>query len=222
MNLKNTILDEYNIRARLYPVLLLIGPLLAYLLVIIPDKDKEIFWGFSIVILPIGYVLISNIRNKGKKVEERLFGSFDKLPTHLAIENPKFLEEELSLPKNILDNIPMKESTESTVRDLINRTRDHKLFPVVFDTLCVYGFYRNTYGIRLLMCCLTIVLGVITVTMMILGYLPHVKPFTIWAFLIIDFAFVIFIWTNITLKAVKRSANNYARAILRASITLDK
>ncbi|MEL6718052.1 MAG: hypothetical protein AAFP82_04995 [Bacteroidota bacterium] len=137
MNINDISLDQYNIRSRLYPVLLFIGPIIAYSIILIPDKDQEVLLGFSLVLFPIAYILISIVRSKGKKIEDDIFSQGENMPTHRAIEDAEFLEE-IGIESSIIELLPSKNNTEATVRFIINRTRNSKEFPIVFDTLWVF------------------------------------------------------------------------------------
>lgn len=221
MQLRDSILDQYNIRARLYPALLLVGPTFSFLLLLIPDNDEELLWGMTLVIFPLTYLLISIVRNKGSKLEKEIFDGLENRPLQKALMDEQY-RKSIGVKDAVMDVLPYKEHpADARIGYFKTLTRDHKEFPIVFDTLCTYGFYRNLYAINRYLVMLFTVHLIISLSIIWKGQQHfEVESSTLFIFCFLHFLIVAFVCANTTKKQIIYVAENYAKAMLRAGMKI--
>lgn len=221
MQLRDYILDQYNIRARLYPALLLVGPTFSFLLLLVDDNDEELFWGMTLVAFPLTYLLISIVRNKGAKLEKDIFNGIENKPLQKALINEQY-RKSIGIRDGEFNELPYKEHpVDARIGYFKMLTRDHKEFPVVFDTLCTYGFYRNLYGIGRYLIMLFTSHLIVSLAIIWKGQQYfEVKSSTLLLFCFLHFLMVAFIYANTTKKQIIYVAETYAKAMLRAGIKI--
>jgi hypothetical protein len=159
--------DPYERKARLYPgFLVAMPPALLFLCSEATSLSKA--KAIVIFFLSAGgvYWLGANIRNLGKRSEERLFAKWGGKPTTIILRHADSTldpiskqryhdffgstaqirmpnrDEELGSPKSADD------SYRAAVAWLIEKTRDQAKFPLLFKENINYGFSRNMYGAR--------------------------------------------------------------------------
>lgn len=166
MNLSK-IVDTYDLRARLFPGLLVLLPIAVFFYSVFGQKNP--FFGATIsLIIACGgpYALASIVRTRGQRAQERLYLLWGGRPTtillrhrdkRLSTHTKKRYHELIAKQFNL--EVPRleqeqedKSKTDSVYTaatdQLITLTRDSKKFPLVFKELVAYGFNRNGYGVR--------------------------------------------------------------------------
>jgi len=162
-----TIFNSYTRRARLEPALITALPLGLATLAWFPTGivGWGLFWG--LIAWSGGTALLAQVaRDRGKKQEPKLFQSWGGKPTtrflrHRDVPNKFILERrhrklttllpDLNIPSANQEHAdPQKadEIYEACTAYLLERTRDTKQFPLIFEENCNYGFRRNLWGIR--------------------------------------------------------------------------
>lgn len=161
------LLDPYDVKARLFPGLLVLVPAIA-LLVLLYGRQSPAVVGLATVLSSCGgpYLLASFVRTWGQHAQDRLFQKWGAQPStillrhrdgmlppqtklryhklvesHLAVVMPT-AEEELRSP-GAADAAYV--AAGDALRPL---TSDRKKYPFVFKELVAYGFNRNAYGVR--------------------------------------------------------------------------
>ena len=161
------VLDTYARRARLQPALLVALPLGIAVLAWFPKGLTE--WGVFAGLLTSagGTALLARLaRIRGKRLESELFELWGGKPTTVALrhrdsQNPVLLERRHAQLSRIARGISIPRAPEERVDPhaadaaydacvtvLIERTRDRKRFPLLFEESCNYGFWRNLWGLR--------------------------------------------------------------------------
>jgi hypothetical protein len=163
----HSVLDTYTRRARLQPALLAVIPIGIAVLTWFPKGLTE--WGVFAGLLASagGTALLARVaRIRGKKLEPKLFELWGGKPTTIALRhrsaaNPVLLERRHAQLSRIASGIHVPRAVEEKVDPrsadaaydacvavLVERTRDRKRFPLLFEENCNYGFWRNLWGLR--------------------------------------------------------------------------
>lgn len=200
--------DAYSRKARLYPGLLVVLPVLPYLLLqlpILPAADQRPSW-FSLlwpVVITAGlpFLLTNVVRSRGKSAQKRLLIVWDGFPTTQALRHRdpgspqrrehrhRRLEKLLSvdLPtaaEEAQDPAAADGRYDLAVDQLITRVRAQgENFPLVQEENAQYGFRRNLLGVK------SYALAVLTVCLvldilLISGILPGEMPSRVWSGLV--------------------------------------
>jgi len=159
-------IDEYDLRARLYPGVLISLPLCAGVFALWPALRKPTGLGAGAILeAALLFWLMRIARDQGKRVEPKLFARWGGRPTTLLLRwsnaeiDPVtkqryhrvlagFIDKPLPDRETELGNGSAADSLyESAVRCLIEKRRT-KRFRLVFTENCNYGFARNLYGLR--------------------------------------------------------------------------
>jgi len=161
------ILDPYELRARLFPGLLVLLPAITYLALLYGTKNPIVV-GLTSVLAACGgpYFLSNFVRTWGLRAQERLYRRWGGPPstlllrhrdTHLPLQT-KLRYHELSasrlgiaMPSSEEEKHDPAEADEAyaAAADALRPlTNDRKAFPFVFKELVAYGFNRNAYGSR--------------------------------------------------------------------------
>jgi hypothetical protein len=159
-------LDEYDREARLVPALLTALPL-ALAAIGLGFEDNAILVSVIAVLLTVGLpmVVAKRVADRGRVIEAALFLKWGAPPTTLMLVPPadgpvgEILRQRrarlavasgISLPTNPVLTGSEIETYQAAVRWLIENTRDHTKFPVVWAEPKNYGFDRNTLGLRIM------------------------------------------------------------------------
>lgn len=172
--------DEYTLKARLYPGLLVTLPLILLIVVLFPTgvPGGKIF--VSLFALCGGSMLFAQMgRDLGKRKEPWLFASWGGIPTTRMLRHRQAPNRELLLARHRMleqllpgQRMPTDEEERkdparaddiyaTCIARLIERTRDKKKFRLLFDENCNYGFRRNLWGMKRL--------GIVTTGLGIVG-----------------------------------------------------
>lgn len=159
--------DQYTVRARLLPALLVALPAGVAALAWFPDGILG--WGavWGLVTWSGGTLLLAQLgRDAGKRKEPRLFELWGGKPTtrmlrHAGGANPVTLGRRHAKLKSLMRDVrfptPEEEAADPHAADevyeacttvLRDKTRDRKRFDLIFEENCNYGFRRNLWGMR--------------------------------------------------------------------------
>src|SRR5215218_4103235 len=172
-------LDEYDREARLVPALVAILPLVLTAIGL-GLENNMILASVIAALLAVGVPMIvaKQVADRGRAVEAKLFTKWGAPPTTLMLVPPADgpsgeiqrqrrarLEKAsgISLPTNPALTGSEVETYQAAVRWLVENTRDHTRFPVVWAELKTYGFGRNALGLRSI-ALFTSALGVLALT----------------------------------------------------------
>jgi len=157
-------LDEYDREARLVPALVAILPI-AFIAIGLGLQNNAILASVIAALLAVGVptIVAKQVADRGRAVEAKLFAKWGAAPTSLMLVPPADgraseiqrqrrgrLEKAsgVSLPTNPALVGSDVEVYQAAVRWLIENTRDHARFPVLWAELKTYGFERNALGLR--------------------------------------------------------------------------
>ena len=235
----NSLFDDYGIRARLLPVLVLVLPpavVIAMLSPAIYETYTRIFSSLGAVAVVL-YLLAHVIRARGRRIEHDLYAEWGGIPTTAWLRHRdtrvdpitkaryhKFLEahvHDLKMP------LPAEESADpkaadhrydSAVKWMLEYTRDKTSFPLIFEENVSYGFRRNALAAKPL--ALTTLFILILIVAWITYKKSGVDPTRVDSELIATWVIVLascIFWLLLTTKAwVKDASDAYARAFLAA------
>jgi hypothetical protein len=159
-------IDEYEVRARLFPALLITLPALAAFWTLWPTARSiaGIATG-SIVESAVLFWLTKIARDQGKKIEEQLFDRWGGKPTRVVLRWSDshfdlFTKERyrktlstianLKLPsqsEEVDDPVRADQAYDSCIRALLEKRRG-KTHRLIFNENCNYGFVRNLLGLK--------------------------------------------------------------------------
>lgn len=160
-------LDQYSLKARLYPVLIVALPLVLVIFSLQSEDLASLKTLLSVVVAFGGATLLTQIgRDAGKSKETKLYEKWGGKPTTRKLRQCG--ADNLVLVKRYHDNIakiaadlklptleeekdkPQKadEVYEVATGILIENTRDTSKFGLVFKENCNYGFRRNLWGLK--------------------------------------------------------------------------
>lgn len=233
-----SLFDRYARRARLYPALLTLFPVIATVLILFPAVYESV--GAAIVSLAVScgvlMFLASIARYLGRNTEQRLYALWGGKPTTLwlrysdttldAVTKQRyhaFLEQHvvgLSLPTPNEEAAAPRSadaSYESAVRWLLEYTRDKKKYPLVFEENINYGFHRNVLALKPLAIAVNLLCigGVVGLVYARHHTLTVANPADLLA-LPIPIALLLFWIFVVSPDWVKSIANAYARALFAA------
>ena len=229
--------DTYSFRARILPVYLTLAPIVLLLAAVAPEGLKLSIGGAAaLVFVPISFLLSQVGADFGKRLEKSLWANWGGSPTtrFLRHGNSEFNEVtrgRVHAKLRLLGLlVPTREEQEqdkcaadmhyqSCTEDLIRRTRDTKKYPLVFKGLTEYGFRRNLLGLKAFGVSLTVVgvAGSAWSTYTAWTAANELPAVSLVAGLInAGLLLAWLVW--LTERAVKFSAERYARFILEAAL----
>lgn len=161
------LLDPYDLKARLFPGLLVIVPIVAFVALLYGPSNPTVATLTSILITCGGpYVLASVVRTRGQIAQARLFEEWGAQPSTILLRHrdsrlppqTKGRYHKLAVTKLGM-TMPLAHEEAATpaaadqayaaVADALRPlTNDKAKFPFVFKELVAYGFNRNAYGVR--------------------------------------------------------------------------
>ena len=151
--------DKYSLQARLAPALLALFPALLLAATKFPTMYQTAA-GLVGLLTVCGVLTVFShfARTRGKQVEKKLNMRWGARPTTLMLLNHDGTLDKTTHSRYLKffeDNIPgwtlsenRRESYESAVRWLLERTRDTSAFGLIFKENVSYGFRRNTLGMK--------------------------------------------------------------------------
>lgn len=229
--------DQYERAARLYPALLALLPLLV-VQVTTSVIGKPLASQLVTLLVACGFTyLLANVsRMLGKAQENKLFQAWGGMPTTQMLRYENELVDRHTkqryhafLARKIKAEFPTaeEEATSPTAADdiyragvkwLLGKTRDKKLFALLFKENVSYGFHRNGFGLRWIGC-LASLISVMWLTIANQAYslqawqsLPAGQIVTMGIVITMTFAWLAYF----TEARVKQAAYAYADMLLRA------
>lgn len=174
-------LDPYELKARLFPGLLVLLPAITYLALLYGTKSPTVV-GLSTVLVACGgpYLLSSFVRTLGQQAQEYLYKKWDSQPsTALLRHRDTQLPQQTKLRYHELVvsrlGITLPSETEegedpdkadqayaAAADKLRPLTNNSKAFPFIFKELVAYGFNRNAYGSRWIGLCIALATSIAT------------------------------------------------------------
>lgn len=168
MNLPTIINDGYERKARLYPALLLIAPVIGTGVAMLTAKFSGLqSLAAGVVGFGGAFLLTQLARDAGKKHESSLFAKWGGLPSitifrHLdpridAITKTRYHKKLAGLVKEAKAPTPEQEQADAAAADAVYaawsnylrvNTRDTKKFALLFQENVAYGYRRNVWGLR--------------------------------------------------------------------------
>ena len=240
------ILDSYDRTARLKPALLSGLPLVASIVLLIPELG--VIWGSigGLIVYSGGSTLLIQIgRDRGKALEARLYESWGGKPSvamlrhsdgrldkptkeryhHLLTRAVPGLtlssaEEEKSHPDQA------DEGYESANSWLLERTRDHDRYALLFKENMNYGFRRNLAGLKPIALAMDVI-ALAPVFVVAVGFWTGQLATTVqalppewWVSLAITASHALFFLKQIRSDWVRFAAETYAHQLLAACDSL--
>lgn len=226
-------IDRYTVSARFLPAAVIAAPLALAVYTWAPF-DVGLARGTAVifVLTAVAYVLSHPTRDVGRKLEERLWPAWGGAPSITFLRHRDTTIDPITKERfhtslvalGAVSSLPTKEAElcepgeadhayAAACNWLRSRTRERKLFPLVFEENVNYGYLRNllacrTWGftaciVGLISCVIAIWYGrqatvETAVTILVLLYLGF----------------------SVTEEALRRQANTYARRLLESIDTL--
>lgn len=229
--------DEYERRARLYPVLLLSLPTAFAVACWFPQFSwSQLIGGLA---LPLVFTFLSQIgRDQGRKREPWLYQHWGGKPSTVVLQHRsnhlppqareryhKRLEELLPgtrMPNRLSEGVDPTEADQiydSCVHFLRERTRDKAAFPLVFAENVNYGMRRNMWGMKpaaIVLCVVGLIASTLATILKYDGQLPAVPAIAT----VLNAAMLAFWLLRITPDWVRVPAFAYAERLLSACDSL--
>ena len=224
--------DSYDLRARLFPGVIVTLPLFVGAFALWPALRKPSGLGLGVVIeSALVFWLMRIARDRGKRRELLLFEKWGGRPTttllrwrNAEIDPITKLRYHQYLAKLIARPFPDAQTEtqspgdadaiyESAVRGLIEKRRG-KIHRLVFEENCNYGFARNLLGLRTtgIVVYSLVAAGLLAVAVQAHGSLSELR----WALLAVDLLCFVFLLSFVNEASVQRAAHAYAIALLRS------
>lgn len=235
------LLNPYDLKARLFPGLLVILPAIVFLVLVYGPKHPLVaalssvlatFWG--------PYLLASFVRTWGQRAQDRLNKEWGGQPSTIMMRHrdsrlPQQTKQRyhslVTSKLGIVMPTPQDEQLDSEKADqayvaaadaLRPQTNDPKKFPFVFKELVAYGYNRNAYGSRWVG--LLVALGAAVATMLEAGALnlqqPNLKLEVLalqqYLVLAVSLTFVLLWGFHFTGSTVEQAGYSYAKRLLEA------
>lgn len=174
-------LDPYDIKARLFPGLLVLLPIITFFALLFGPKNPALATLMSIVSVCGGpYLLASFVRTRGQNAQESLYIKWGGQPSTILMRHrgqrlasqTKIRYQQLVTTKLgvVMPSIQEEErdpsAADNSYRAAADALRplviDKKKYPFVFKELIAYGFNRNSFGVRWIGAGITLVVIVAT------------------------------------------------------------
>jgi hypothetical protein len=225
-------IDEYEVRARLFPALLITLPGLAAFWILWPNARTlaGIATG-SVVESAVLFWLMRIARDQGKKIEALLFAKWHGKPTTVVLRwsdshFDTFTKERYRKTLSAMANLklpsqaeeaddPLKadQAYDSCIRSLLEKRRG-KSHRLIFNENCNYGFVRNLLGLKPT----GIVIALASITVDFSLSWQHVASLSDPLLFpgVIGLLVLCLLTTFATRQAAQRTAMAYADALLRS------
>jgi hypothetical protein len=164
----SSIFDEYSLGARVKPSLLALLPLIITSYIVTPSLYNLVATLFSIIVA-CGFItaLAHYSRVRGRKTEKRLYNLWGGKPTTIMLQHAdgtldkhtknryhEFLSENITnwcaptSDDELNNSVQANEYYDSAIRWLLEKTRNTKIYRLLFKENISYGFRRNSRGIK--------------------------------------------------------------------------
>lgn len=226
--------DTYTIKARIFPFIMLIFPIVfSNTLLLVSNLSKEIL-GQAYIVSLILLIISIFIREKGRKIEDKLWKEWNGPPTtrFLRQSNTEYNSQRRKIcyeyfNRNISNiRIPSKieESNNTHEADeiyeacigylrTIARGNKKKYFLVHAENI-EYGFLRNSLGIKPIGIFISSIIVLLIIASFYLGYANINENFSLVAISLTSLLTLGYWIFFITKKKVKLAAENYANRLL--------
>jgi hypothetical protein len=225
-------IDEYDLRARLFPAVLVTLPAVVTLYVLLPaTRGARGLLSGSVLESAILFWLIRIARDQGKRIQDQLYTKWGGKPTTAMLRHSDrrfdpFTKDRykkmltkisgLSFPnedEEIEDPLRSDRLYESGVRALIEARRG-KSYRLIFSENCNFGFMRNLLGLKPIGLCVAIIS--LTADALAIWKRPLMGPNLLWIPIAVCAVIILLMTCFVTQDAAKRSADAYADALLRS------
>jgi putative effector of murein hydrolase LrgA (UPF0299 family) len=232
--------DSYSRNARLKPALLAILPLGAVALLI--GLSVSIVTGAlagPLTVFGMTALVVEIGRDFGKKKEPGLFKSWGGKPSVTKLRhrdstlNQHTRTRYHSVAESLLncrmptasdelqDSVGADSVYEAYSNLLLERTRDKKKFPLIFEELTNYGFRRNLWGLKPFAVVIAVVSLAVQIGYVIASWARHAQIGPVNTSLIAMNVLLLMCWLFVVNRSwVQRSADAYADKLLAASEVL--
>ena len=245
--ISSKLFDPYDMKARIFPGLLLLTPVVVFMALILGPKNPLII-ALSSVLATCGgpYLIASFVRTWGQRAERRLNKKWGGQPTTIMLRHRDTLlpaQTTLLYHKLIKEKFGLVMPTEDQEKNdgpkadgyyiaaanaLRPLTNDHKKFPFIFKELVAYGFNRNAHGSRFIGALISIM--TMFATLLHGGALTMASPYldlnafkgltVAYVLTLITCATFLLVWLfHFTAQTVEQAGYSYARRLWEA---LDK
>lgn len=168
-------MDKYSLNARVYPLIIVFLPIVIIGITYSFEYEKIQQTLSALGITAALTYFLSNIgRDQGKKKENALWKSWGGAPTSQLFSFSNNILDTLTKERyhsrmeeilEIKDNLDYKNAAPHELDDtyrswtkiLISKTRNTKIFPLLFKELVSYGFRRNLWGLKPIGIAITII-----------------------------------------------------------------
>lgn len=232
-------MDSYSTRARMFPVYVTITPTILALAALLPEGlELPLAGAAAVVLLPLSFLASQVGADFGKRLEKDLWEKWGGPPTtrflrhgnsefnpisrqrvHTKLESFGFYIR--SAEEDRKDQETSDSHWEACTEELIRRTRNRNMFPLVFKGLVEYGFRRNLLGLKpfgLSIC----ILALFACGWKLCSTWPPDAATAVEVTATLLSAALLSVWLFwVTEKIVAISANRYARFLLEASLEMD-
>jgi hypothetical protein len=233
------IMDNYTLRARLFPSFLVGLPLALALFSWAPEDP---FWSLlgGVIVSGGATALLAQIgRDMGKYKQPQLYKKWGGKPSihllqHKGNTNKVLLDQRHKRLQELLPGVKIPTYDEEAIYPrqadqvyevcnefLLRKTRDQNQFPLIFQENCNYGFRRNLWGIKPVGIIFTILALMVVVSLAIISLTQgNTIPQLVILAGIIDFIFLLMWVFWITPNWVRIPAEAYAERLLEACLQL--
>ncbi|MCR6110051.1 hypothetical protein HXA35_06890 [Bacillus sp. A301a_S52] len=243
MNL-DVVLNTYERKARYYPAVLTITPIIVWLYLWFPDI-RSLEGTFISLIAGLGISIPLSIlaRTLGKKAQEKLIMQWGALPATLILRNndtslnsetkKRYYQKlelltKINLPdRDIEDEDPntAQQKFDSCIDYLRQHTRDKVKYSLVFNENIYYGQARNLLGLKPLglLICITLIIAQLLLIYLNFGFGLNVSavPLLQMVSLGSTFVFLFFWFFFVSSNQVYNAGVNYGKALLECCESID-
>ena len=239
------VMDQYDRNARLKPALLCGLPLIALVVLLVPEFG--VVWGSIVVVIYCGgtFLLIQICRDFGKALEKRLYKSWGGKPSVAMLRHsdsllPKPIKERywsflsctvsgLILPSQQEEEAKPEQADaqyDSANRWLLEHTRDHARFDLLFSENINYGFRRNLLALKPIALVIDVVALILLICMPVASWtgefasMAQTLSLEWFASAVIVAVHMLLFVTLIHADWVRKAAETYAHQLLAACDSL--
>lgn len=224
------ITDPYERKARLYPALICLFPLMVSISISYPEIYSTLSGFVALAIAVGGMQFLSHLaRDRGKNLEVNLYNEWGGIPSvailryndksipapaKIKYHNVLARESKIAAPAESYENTYPGKADDiyrSWSDFLRGKARDEKKYPLVFTELINYGFRRNLFGIKWV----CVFSAFTAIVILILPQMKHIVfseiQCAVGLFLLIYMMIFMFV---INSNWVKTVANAYAKSLI--------
>lgn len=228
--------DPYERKARLYPALLALLPVIALIALYTDWLTFDVENALYITVAAAGlFWLTGKTRDLGKAIERRLVAEWEEMPSVTLLRHrdtviDRYTTQRYHKAAAVLADVSLPDPTDeknnpadaderyrSVTSALLSKTRDTSQYPLLFKENINYGFWRNLRGVRPIAVALAaalVALGLWVDRELVLNLQLPDGPEFVFA---LAGGMMVFAWvTTVTDEAVRRAAQNYAQRLLEA------